>query len=1067
MNGPSNDDYGGWTAFTYVQTAGDRVAYGQMNVDPTQGNGGTVASFQRRNIRNVTDGAAWASTTAPDAGAWYRWRVPYTGLRLERNTLADPDDDMGTMAMGEREVYYMSTVETKTHVAVFVTNAGVYTHDTLFRGSGEHRLDGYEASHFEYDVAGHPTYDRTRAAGQEPDSNQLRRLERIELWTKGADGKLGELVQTTHFEYDYSLCPELPNSSFTGQNPRVGKLTLKRVYFEYNGVRESAIRPYVFGYQYRTVDAGDYNALSGDMLAKYESRLRDVDAVDAAAQNPAYADHMIDRWGNYQADGPARWADMNPWVDQTPSPGFDPAAWQLKWIRLPSGGEIQVQYEQNDYAFVQDHVAMAMVPLCAADPVNNRYYLNLDQLLGANPPQTKLAALAEAMRALYVGGGEKAYFKFLTSLTGNAAQFSAIDGGTMEYITGYGAVTDVRIAPGNDPFCPGKVYVQFAAGEYTTPLAVAANFAQTQRNGIAGRTGLRQEDDPDAAVRGLMAHTGDQLFNPADFANGNAAVANGTVVEAAHSWFRIPLGQVERPVLGKKVGGADVNHLVARTKMVTAKKGGGVRVKRLLTFDPGLQDRTGHVYGTEYLYQTEEGYTSGVAANEPAAGGEESALVRLLDKRTDQSWLERIIAGEDKEQFEGPIGGSLLPGAAVTYGRVVEKNIHDGKTNAGFSIHEFHTTRDYPSQCIYGPDDVTEQTATTIDPETDFLTIPTPYFVYNKANIWATQGYRFVLNDMNGQPKSMATYGGDYGDPATWVESSAMAYDYFAPGEQVPMLYDYTATPSYRYEDPGKEMEVTMEGRAVEDVTMNASMRLAGGMVLCTPLPVPFAGFSGTVQYSASNLYRHVTCKVVRYPAIVRSVTARKDGIGSVTENVGFNPLTGQPCAQRTTDGYSGLKLQYANGVNAAPPAEHNRSYKAFSYPAALEYGGMARKSDNERADIRTVPGTMVIDKMYDNGRHYLSMRFPGVGAACSAAEVLTVGDLVNVYVSAGGGYSGAGTLGMYHVAGISGNRVMLQPHSGILPTAYAAGVSVRIVRSGRTNQLNAARAGITVYTPD
>ena len=46
-----------------------------------------------------------------------------------------------------------------------------------------------------------------------------------------------------------------------------------------------------------------------------------------------------------------------------PEETFDPAAWQLKVIKLPSGGQIHVQYEQNDYAYVQNRRATVMIPV--------------------------------------------------------------------------------------------------------------------------------------------------------------------------------------------------------------------------------------------------------------------------------------------------------------------------------------------------------------------------------------------------------------------------------------------------------------------------------------------------------------------------------------------------------------------------------------------------------------------------------------------------------------------------------------------------------------------------------
>jgi hypothetical protein len=58
-----------------------------------------------------------------------------------------------------------------------------------------------------------------------------------------------------------------------------------------------------------------------------------------------------------------RHAKQRPGVNQVPPSTFDPAAYQLKQIILPTGGEILVQYEQDDYQYVQNRKAMYMVSL--------------------------------------------------------------------------------------------------------------------------------------------------------------------------------------------------------------------------------------------------------------------------------------------------------------------------------------------------------------------------------------------------------------------------------------------------------------------------------------------------------------------------------------------------------------------------------------------------------------------------------------------------------------------------------------------------------------------------------
>ena len=101
-------------------------------------------------------------------------------------------------------------------------------------------------------------------------------------------------------------------------------------------------------------------------------------------------------------------------------------------------------------------------------------------------------------------------------------------------------------------------------------------------------------------------------------------------------------------------------------------------------------------FGSEYFYENKDGESSGVATNEPFEGREENALIVPLVKRVPQSNTNRLIAGRDKEQFEGPLGESILPDPRIGYSRVIIKNIYAGKTNTGIRELEFITAKDYP-----------------------------------------------------------------------------------------------------------------------------------------------------------------------------------------------------------------------------------------------------------------------------------------------------------------------------------------------------------------------------------
>jgi hypothetical protein len=118
-NGPSSDDFGGYTSFDYRR-------------------------WTRTN-----------DVATEDYHNWYRYRTPYTGLNYAKNEHAKQSDDMGNVSSGLRENYYLNAIETKSHIAIFITNKTKASEDfdfafdatnqlqnSDFDGSGDERLDG-------------------------------------------------------------------------------------------------------------------------------------------------------------------------------------------------------------------------------------------------------------------------------------------------------------------------------------------------------------------------------------------------------------------------------------------------------------------------------------------------------------------------------------------------------------------------------------------------------------------------------------------------------------------------------------------------------------------------------------------------------------------------------------------------------------------------------------------------------------------------------------------------------------------------------------------------------------
>jgi hypothetical protein len=92
-------------------------------------------------------------------------------------------------------------------------------------------------------------------------------------------------------------------------------------------------------------------------------------------------------------------------------------------------------------------------------------------------------------------------------------------------------------------------------------------------------------------------------------------------------------------------------------------------------------------------------------------------------------------------------------------------------------------------------------------------------------------------------------------------------------------------------------------------------------------------------SYTDKGIGTHVISKVIRYPAIIKSVTAFQDGVTSQTENLAFNPHTGQVLLTRTTDGFHGVKDKVDKEIDG--------NIYSLTLPANWYYPQMGRKSEN------------------------------------------------------------------------------------------------------------------------
>jgi len=983
LNGVSQDDFGGWTKFNYEKVYGDNVSLSGELGNPSSGS----------------------------SHSWFEHRQPYSGLYYDRGDLSDPRDDRGSINFGRKEVYYLKSIETKTYIAKFITS---------------YRNDGVSASNDVKEAS-----SNSEARGEK----RLKKLDRIELYAKDpADPSktIGKPIKVVHFDYyDESgsyeeskvLAKNLANSLTTFSNgKRGGKLTLKRIWFEYEGVSNSKISPYEFIYEYKKdyIPDGAVRALYGS-----SSTENILDYGLGLNENPDYSPYAIDGWGNYAYDGANRRNNMRPWVYQGVKDTlvkFDPAAWQLKRIILPSGGEILIQYEEKDYLYVQDQRAMAMVSLTNAsggtsgakddNEYSNLFYLNTKDLGIEDSDTEQLYKLRDIINE-YVGvGGDgsiknnKLYFKFLYTLTGSATP--ELGNCDVDYIDGYSNAMAVC-----DQTTNNRLAIRFNILSYSLPHQVCLNHYKRNKSGL----NINSDCDVD----------------PARLINSNDPVG---MVKALHNTFATDAAG--GALHCKKVS---YTHSYIRIPVLKRKIGGGIRVKRLLMYDAGLENQNGDesLYGSEYIYELEDGSSSGVATNESAGIKEENALVNFLLKRSPKNLLQKVISGLDLEQFEGPIGEMLLPNASVGHSRVVVKNIYKGKSTPGFTVHEYYTAKDFPFKFDNTPID---------DHAKDLMLIPAIWVNVEVDNRWVSQGYSFTLNDMHGKLKRIAFYGGDYvrGTPdKDYIKSSEERHEYFAPGEKVNVLQeDGTVIEDYL----GKETEVTMEMRSIEDIHHDAAVQVDFELGIALFIPLPQFSLFPYYSYVERRLRSHVTNKVINYSCLEKRVIREQNNIVDVQENLVFDKYTAKPVVTIAKDGFDKLKVK--------DNVQHNGTYTNYSLPAHLIYSGMGPMYQNERRVLST--GSISVSS--DNEKYSFTLS----GSSVLTKGYITLGDLIRLV-------NGTTAVGFCYVDAIntSTNTVEVQP----VGSTNLAGISfttIEIINSGYSNQLIKEAGKVITYgetTPD
>lgn len=879
-NGPSEDDYGYWVRFNYKRTSDN-----------------------------------------------YHWRVPYKDANFTAG-YSNHDDDKASFTSGTKELYYIESIETKTHKAFF----------NLY-GDEDVRKDG---------LASNSTYTEGGSPSPISSNDRMHSLRNIELYAKSPladEFNLNSLIKTVEFRYSYDLCDGVPNSE-----GGVGKLTLDSLYFTNRHSNRGRLSPYVFYY---------------------------------AANNPSYNKDNMDRWGNFRpacedyptcvvTDFPYH---EFPYTDQRGSHKPIANAWSLEKIQLPTGGELNIEYESDDYAYVENKPAMRMYDITGlgsysttsnrgeattwgdltthvsamddSDGGHFRVYFDLYENMdyeGADVNyiinEASESEREEFMLNKVIGDSKWIYFKVLADLMDSKT------GDEIDYVSGYAQIITAGHGSGDIRYY--GVDDEDDNGEFTNAFITLKKVQPGGNNMSLSEPLVALSVHPirRALFQHLKVNRSELLHTVSTSTSPLSQILN--LVSSIGQIFEdiICFGNNFNTCAVKNEWGKEVRlngrSIIRLYDEDGFKYGGGSRVKKLTINDkwenPVSTTENESEYGQEYSYQIEENgkmISSGVAY-EPTIGREESPLVQPM------VYSESTPLTTPNSLFlEKPYMEKYYPGPSVGYRKVTVRSIAPAKASeessgynellfsrAPVTIHEFYTPKEFPVKV-----DITE-----MNNDRPFkwpIGIPgvSSTFIKRQAR---TQGYSIVLNDMAGKVKSVTQFkeladetqpiDGNMISKQKYIYQTVNPYKESGTNELSNKVQVLMENGNYQTAIIGQTHDIFID--MTEDFSfysskgLNTNLETSLAVPWIIPVPLP------QIHKQEASLKTVVTNKVIYRTGILKRIETQNYDSKVVTENLAYDLETSEPALTKTTNEFE------------------NPIYN-YSYPAHWYYAGMGRASEN------------------------------------------------------------------------------------------------------------------------
>ncbi len=824
----------------------------------------------------------------------YGWRTPYEGVNYNEGLNSKNTDDRASYVYGEKELWYVDQIESRTTIAIF---------------HYDEREDACGA---------------LKGGGRDDNDKQLK-LVKISLYAKPEYEKHGDNatpIKEAHFKYHYrgftaGGTQRVPSN--TGVSPdksgfinEGGKLMLEQVYFTYAKSKKGKVSPYIFNY--------DENS------------------------SVYYGEKNADAWGVFKEDlgSSCDYAGLfpsnieNPHTNQSSVTDSYASAYSLKSIETPSGGTIEVTLKSDQYAYVQNKRAMDIITITGAGSDKNASNvvgkeLYSKNLLGKVTPNDFIyfklqdpvssdlsdADLKKLVKKKYFQNEDGSilkylYFKSLVEVSGRfkplPVEFNPIYTNEFEYVQGYSGIEDFGI---NTSMVSG--------GKYTH------GYIQLKNVKLSEATGGKVSPISKAGWQFTRMYLPHIAYNKAP------SMGDGGGLKHIAGQLSSVLGTIQDMTMGfnNKMASKDHSRYFNPNKTFIklqnprrAKYGGGHRVEKLVIKDnwktiSGSNNYNDAEYGQEYNYtivKDGETISSGVAQAEPI----------IIQDASPYKWpdgpIEEVknkLAPNDQLYQEGPFGQSFMPSASVAYSKITVKNLQYKNTvtvNAtGHVDHYNYTAYDFPIKFKK-----TGLSAHFYSPKKSGASFLKSLIGLKSNSLEATQGFYIETNNMHGVKKGEKIFN-ESGD-----QISAVTYEYkreffkdksgnyildennrrIPTSELVNQVQTLDKDGIIRTENIGVELQAVIDSKYSSTTSETSGMNISSNSFTIPPIPAWLMSLIPKYSKSESAYKTLSFTKVVNRLGVLEKVVAEDLGSVVETKNVLYDRESGQVILTETQNQY-------------------------------------------------------------------------------------------------------------------------------------------------------------------